>query len=72
MPTSEQATSDRHTGGQATADRHGAGQATTDPMSRPPMVKVALPNKGALAEEAAALMEEAGYRIGRSSKALRV
>ena len=72
MPTSEQADTNEAATGEATTDRDGAGQASTDPMSRPPMVKVALPNKGALAEEAAALMEEAGYRIGRTGKALRV
>ena len=35
-------------------------------------MRVALPNKGALSEEAAELMSEAGYRLGRSGKALRV
>lgn len=72
MPTSEQAPTGQAPTGQATTDPHSAEDATADHVSRPPMVKVALPNKGALAEEAAALMEEAGYRIGRSGKALRV
>lgn len=35
-------------------------------------MRVALPNKGTLSEEAAQLFSEAGYRLGRSGKALRV
>ncbi|MEZ5374789.1 MAG: ATP phosphoribosyltransferase [Microthrixaceae bacterium] len=35
-------------------------------------MRVALPNKGALSEEAATLLDEAGYRMKRSGKALRV
>ena len=59
MPTSEPSTAEP-----STANLTGA-----DPKA--PM-RVALPNKGALSEEAAELMSEAGYRLGRSGKALRV
>ncbi|MEZ5381333.1 MAG: ATP phosphoribosyltransferase [Microthrixaceae bacterium] len=45
---------------------------TSEPSPPGQPLKVALPNKGALSEEAAELLGEAGYRVGRSSKALRV
>ena len=64
MPTSEPSTAEPSTAEPSNANLTGA-----DPKA--PM-RVALPNKGALSEEAAELMSEAGYRLGRSGKALRV
>src|SRR5690606_14674196 len=40
------------------------------PVKEPPMLKVAVPNKGSLSEAAAQMLAEAGYRQRRNAKDL--